>query len=360
MRIVLLLSALASLLAPAPQASPWSAAARADLLAWRGFISTLTARIPCGPRPNDPTNMVFAPEYMSPCYSDSDRAAMRKAARAAGYTHWPLNPVISAGYHRLYPNQDWRTNIDGYLNHAEALWRDGLYPVFFLLPDTGVCTSNERIDRACVERELTPLFSQPRFQALARIVVIAWEPRYSADDWKWSADYMHRVFPRALRGIHTISDHERPCLDSELKSNGGSIFNVEECWRPVSPKIDFYLMQQSHLFNAKHGACDEKRPTVCRTAEQQFLYNLWDVGSRLAGDRRKWIFDGNPPVALINFEYGSMKSTLQPDLIGKARAWGDLSLSAPPFIDPITGERVDAARYVRGYGDGGTLKPKVR
>ena len=321
---------------PADEA-PWESVTEEALRAWRGAIATTLAPIPCGPRPGASDNALFTAQYDTACWSDADRAAARAAYRAHGYTHWAMGPIVQRGYHAQYPDTDWRANPDGFLDRVQELWREGFYPAIFLLPDTGDCANGSSIDRDCVERVLTPIYSAPRFQRLARLVVLAWEPEYTADDWQWGAQWMARVFPNALRYIHFPSGHAAPGLGSELEPNG-PYATEGAMWVPVAPLIHGFLMQSTWTFG---GATDEGR-----TPLEQFDYDLWDMVRRLRDGYAGWPTRGagGRPVDVVAFEYASYYCAADgsrgtpAEVAAMARAWGARAL----MVDGVV-----------GFGDGG-------
>ena len=330
---------------------PWETVTDTALYTWRGFISALLGPVPFGPRPGASNNVVFSAEYTNPGYTAADRAVMRSLAKAKGYVQWPLNPLVSHGYSGRYPNADWRGNVDGYLDRVEELWNAGFIPVFFLLPDIGgdSCADGRSIDRACVERVYTPLFTSPRFQALTRVVVLAWEPEYSASDWQWGIQYQARIFPKAKWAIHFPTGHAAPCRGEELMEGGGTILNEAACYLPIAAKLHFVLQQNTFTFTG-----DEIEPG--RTAEQQFLYNLWDMGRRFTDGYAGWPTAGAAGhIRTVAFEWGSYSVTSHPEELERAERWGAMALLATPFRDPVTGATVDAVRYLSGVGDSFSL-----
>lgn len=337
---------------PPEPAKPWETVTDAQLRAWRGSISTTLAPMPCGPRPNQPTNVMFTALFDSSCWTAADRARALAAYTAKSWTHWPIGPIESHGYHSLNPDMSWVDNPDGFADRLEELWRGGKIPVFFALPDTGFCADGAHIDRDCVERRLTPIYTSPRFQALVRIAVAAWEPEYSSADEVWAAQWLARVFPKAYRGLHLPSGHSAPCLGSELVEGGGSIRDEGACWERVAPYIHFYLQQETWTFGG------EAAPG--RTGKQQFLYNVWDTSHRFA--EGSWPAKGadGKPIDVVAFEYASYYVTNDPARAKEADEWGDAAIASAPFTDSVTGKTIDPARYLTGYGDGGTVDPLTR
>lgn len=331
------------------QNAPWLTVTDDQLRAYRGSISTTLMPLPCGPRPNAADNILFTAEFGSTCYDATTRAAMLATYRARSYTHWAIGPIESGGYSGQFPRQDWTGNADGFADLLEQVWRSGEIPTVFLLPDTGFCADGLTIDRQCVEQRLTPIYSSPRYQALVKIAVLAWEPNFGSDDYVWAVEWMARTFPHALRGLHFESGHAAPCRGSELAEYGGTIANEGACWVRVASKLHFFLAQNTWTFGGENLDAG-------RTPLQQFLYNLWDMGRRFTDGASGWPkgADGKP-IELINFEYGSYYVYRHgARYVDQAVEWGNAGLTAAPFADP-SGHTVDAAKYVIGYGDGGTV-----
>lgn len=316
---------------------PWLHTTEAQLRAWRGSIATTLAPVPCGPRPYDPTNPVFTAMYDSPCWGDADRATARAAEHAHGYTHWAIGPIVQNGYHDLWPDTDWRSDPDGFLDRVEELWNDGFYPAIFLLPDTGLCADGSSIDHDCVERELTPIYQSARFQELAKVVVLAWEPNYTAADWQWGVEWMERVFPNALRYVHFTSGHGAPGRGEELEPNG-PYANEAAMWEPVAPHIHGFLMQSTWTFGGDTGDG--------RTPLEQFEYDLADFVRRFDDGYAGWPTSGagGAPVDVVAFEYASyycFEDTSQgtpEEVAAEALTWGAAAMAVPG---------------VAGFGDGG-------
>jgi hypothetical protein len=332
---------------------PWETVTDAQLRTFRGAISTTLLDLPCGPRPNAADNILFTAEFGSSCFDQVAREKMIAAYRARSYTHWAIGPIESHGYSGQFPEQDWTANADGFADRLEQLWRAGQIPVVFLMPDTGFCADGQSIDWPCVESRLTPIYSSPRFQALARVVVLAWEANYSNADYTKGVEWMARVFPHARRYLHFESGHAAPCRGDELAESGGPIANEGACWKPVASHIHGFLAQNTWTFGGENIEAG-------RTAKQQFLYNLWDMGRRLVTCETGWPCVGadGKPLDVVNFEYGSYyvyRFGLR--YVPQAMEWGDAGLTAAPFADPSTGRMIDAAKYLTGYGDGGTLDP---
>lgn len=339
-------------LTPVEKPKPWETVTWEQLRAWRSSISTVLAPMPCGPRPGQANNVMFTALFDNSCWSADDRERAIAAYTAKNFTHWPIGPIESHGYHGLNPDMSWVNNPDGFADRLEELWRAGKIPVFFALPDTGFCADGRHVDWDCVESRLTPIYTSPRFQALVKIAVDAWEPDYELADSVKAAKWLARVFPNAYRGIHRPSGHSAPCLGSELVEGGGTIPNEGACWAPVLPFIHFYLQQETWTFGG------EAAPG--RTGKQQFLYNMWDTSHRFAEGSWGPAGAGGKPIDVIAYEYSSYYVTNDPGRAKEADEWGDAAVSGAPFTDPLTGRTIDTARYLTGYGDGGTVDVLAR
>jgi hypothetical protein len=109
-------------------------------------------------------------------YGDVDRARMLAAYQARGYTHWAIGPIGRRAplYHDQYPAApfDSIAEPDKYANLLEELWRAGEIPVYFALPDTPDFMGHDGWNWEAIERDLTPVYASPRWQALVRVAVL--------------------------------------------------------------------------------------------------------------------------------------------------------------------------------------------
>lgn len=280
-----------------PPLPPWQTATEADLRSWCGSIATTLWAHESGIRPGRADNALFTAEYMNPAYDATARAQMRAAYP---YTHWALNPLVAGGYSGYWGPTDWSATPGAYLDRVAELWQAGKVPVVFALDDTGRWANGRRINREAVERDLTPLYSQPQWQALVRVVALAWEPDYEAADWQWAVRWLARVFPRALRYVHFPSGHGAPGQGYELASNG-PYASEAAMWVPVAPYIHGLLLQDTYAF------IDAGTPDDGRTNEQQVLYDAADFVRRFRDGYAGWPRVGadGKPVDVVMFEYGS-------------------------------------------------------
>lgn len=217
----------------------------ATLAQWRGAMWTARLNLPWGPRPNQDDNCICI-DYFE-CFTPSDQDRILAAygpASVRKYNVCPLGPLVDPGYHDQLPSTDWRGDrFPVYLDAAAKLEAAGIGVVHFLRPDRGVLGLEWTVDD--LDRELTPLFRTPRAQSLMRRVILGWEPgpKYFYDNAWWVAmcQWMARTFPRALRGIHMVSDCDAPVGGDDDKkglSNG-------QGWANVAPYIHIWPVQNA-------------------------------------------------------------------------------------------------------------------
>jgi len=134
--------------------------------------SMFTARFPMslGPRPGQPSNILAM--VAMPFLPQSEQDAAFGAYLDRGYTHAVSGPIVDpGGNHGIYPPSDF-TQADAFNRYLDVLERGstrGLQWIHFVKPD------NWTLDE--VQRELEPLYRQPRAQELLGLVIPAgWEP----------------------------------------------------------------------------------------------------------------------------------------------------------------------------------------
>jgi hypothetical protein len=302
-----------------------------ELRAFRGAISTVRLGIPLGPRPGKADNTLFTPMYG--CYSPADRARMRAAYKRRGYTHWPIGPLITGTYHGKYPDDNELADPDRFEDLLEELWNDGLVPVVFLLPLDRRCGlgNDGAIDWQVVERVLTPLYRTARFQRLARVVVLAWEPNdgkiiATQAQWVAAVRWMARVFPHALRYIHMTAGQDAPC------DNPGA---EAAAWHAVAPYLHGWLVQDGNF-----GGPDPNRAGL-----DKFRSHLRSAVAHLHAGRDGWpTISATPgrPLDIVAFEYASYWSFWNNRPESEARRWGEAAVN----VDGIA-----------GFDDGGPSPP---
>lgn len=302
-----------------------------ELRSFRGAISTVRLDIPLGPRPGKPDNALFTAMYG--CYSTADRARMRAAYKQRGYTHWPIGPLITGTYHGKYPDHNELADPNHFENLLEELWNDGLVPVVFLLPLDRRCGlgNDGTIDWQVVERVLRPVYRTARFQRLARVVALAWEPNdgkiistqsQSAAAVRWMA----RVFPHALRYIHMTAVQDAPCDQAGAEA---------AAWRAVAPYLHGWLVQDANFGgpNANGAGLDKFRGHLrSAVAHLHAGRDGWPTTSAIPGQPRD----------IVAFEYASYWSFWNNRPESEARRWGEAALS-------IEG--------IAGFDDGGPGPP---
>jgi len=241
-----------------------------------------------------------------------------------------VGPLLQAGYDRLWPRSDFRSNPGHFLDMMEEIWQVGI-PVIGIMPSMDEYGNGEYINLDAVERDLTPIYSSPRFQQLAKAIFIAWEPDYSHAEWVKALRYALRVFPNAKIYIHFPSGHGAPGLGRELarrypkdhplegqllpgEPNAERPFlNEGEMWdgihdpnRPgglkpsIAAMIDGFLMQDTYAFL---GDTDN-----ARTPEEQVIYDTGDFLRRFQDGYNGWPTYSRTltrPVDLITVEWGS-------------------------------------------------------
>lgn len=234
---------------------------------YRGAIATVQMNLPHGPRPGRDDNVLFTGMY--PAYGPEDRARMRATYKARGYTHWAMGPLNAGSYHGDYPELDFRSNPDAFLDLVQELYDDGIIPALALVPPEGDRGYNvgDKLDWDAIERDLTPIYSSTRFQKLARLVFFAWEPNPVVDtsaEWLRAVQWMARVFPNAIRAIHFTAGHGAPCNGSDL--NRG--MTEATCWNAVAPYLHQFFAQDASMFGWYVDPA--------RTNWTQWTYNVMD------------------------------------------------------------------------------------
>lgn len=311
---------------------------------WPSASRCPSLRLPFGPRPNQPDNIIATDFFAN--YSPEDQNAILDCLRSLGYTHVVMGPLVdSDGYHGQYQPHDWTQHFDQFLDTAQTFWDSGLTPVVFLHPDGW--TFEETRDR------LTPLLMQPRAQQLLRIVVpTGWEPtRYGWSSCTWAAfaQWARETLPNALVLIHTVADVDAPVgtdarCDDNGKPNG-------EGWARVTPYIHGWLIQ-----NGDNGGSYSQSPAQNPSLAKNFAAQFKADGDGAAQHSIGWHFAGNAgwptnsawgphiPIRLYAGETTSYAGYWQ-NMPEDARIqWGDLAI----------------ASGASGYLDGGTVAVPVR
>lgn len=225
-----------------------------QLARFRGSLFTARAPLSQGPRPYQPTNVISTVRAWD-WWTEQDWQVAVAALRARGYTHIAVGPLTGDDcYHGVYSpcrNELTEEARDRFLDFVQRLWDSGLAPVYRHKPDnweTGHDAELERLDE---------LMSTPRAQRLLRIVTYpGWEPNGGsgpdavARKYGWTnATYVAmlsrgaRVFPTALRTLHTTCDTEVPVGgDSEDRALVNGAAGFAQAWKNILPY--FHLWEQ--------------------------------------------------------------------------------------------------------------------
>lgn len=219
----------------------------------RGSLFTARLNLPFGPRPDQDDNILAMAFYEF--YSDTDRKRMidnygPKSIRK--YTCAPTGQLVRVNsYHGQYPstpNVPTQAEFDIYLDRMQELWDAGIAPVHFCKPDgwdgnPGTGDPSKTVDPRM--DQLDALYSQPRAQKLFRIVVYAgWEPSgdkygWSNATWKYWLERGAKVFPNALKLLHSPADFESPVGPGDDNFPGGN----GGAWKIIAPYIHGFMSQ---------------------------------------------------------------------------------------------------------------------
>lgn len=231
----------------------------------RGSLS-VRLNLPYGPRPHQDSNIAWMAFYE--LYTKPDRDRMLAAFRTRGLTMSAIGPVTGNDcYHEQFPTindaptggllagclHNWRVPTqaewDAYLDGVQEQWDGGLMPCYFAKPDGW-----ERAEYAAAMDALDVLYRQPRAQRLLRCVIYpGWEPSGAKYGWpnREYVTWVQRgaaVFPRALRGLHTVSDLDAPTGQDDDQTFPPGQGNALS-WRNVAPAIHFWADQLGGYVN---------------------------------------------------------------------------------------------------------------
>lgn len=253
------------------------------------------------------------------------------AFMATGYQ----GPIWGVGRQPQYDPTNWVGDPDGYADFLEWLQSHGLAVTLFLLPDCAPYFDGHGWDWSLVERDLTPLYSHPRLQAIIRRTVLAFEVIVSIAEFAKAFDWQRRVFPNALRLYHNEPGHLGPGLSTE---------DEQACWRSAALHGCQGLALQAHPPHAWSG-----RNQDGRTVEDQMMYDLDDMQRRFEGRHDSpWgpepiCCDGVPLVCeYMEGTAASIHNHRWPEVIG--RAWGELALRVPHITNALDGAPTEVTR----------------
>lgn len=310
---------------------------RAKLLAFRGSLFTVTGdcqlpmfldngqRVPVLP---------FAPLWATA----AQRQCTYDAWKKRGYTHGVEGPGIDPGYHNQTPSVDMRADGGAaWMDQLEEAFDQGFVPIVVAVPDHyGPDKSwQEHIWAIDELRELEPIYRSPRFQRLARVVMLCWECQ--GDKYGWPntkyieyGAWLKSVFPNAVRVLHTIADIEVPVgAGDELDTAHCHGLGPDRCltggqaWTRVAPFFDVWFEQSSALFEPDHVA-DNGAPDG-----QNWLHLLWDQSNPGSLVRRFRDGSNGYPTSILPVpaEYKSYLVWWRGETEDEARRWGDRAVA---------------------------------
>ncbi|PYQ87115.1 MAG: hypothetical protein DMG02_21705 [Acidobacteria bacterium] len=298
--------------------------------------SMFTARFPMslGPRPGQPSNILAM--VAMPFLPQSEQDAAFGAYLDRGYTHAVSGPIVDpGGNHGIYPPSDF-TQADAFNRYLDVLERGstrGLQWIHFVKPD------NWTLDE--VQRELEPLYRQPRAQELLGLVIPAgWEPgrfRLTNADWgaffRWGRD----VFPNSAIGIHMDPDQDAPAGGDDDKRG----INNAQAWANVTGDLHFWLVQNAGY---TQGPSPIATPEFVRNFTDQFNVRVrGSLKDRFVNGYAGWptssAWGPGQPIKVIAGEYAAFADFWRDWPESEARRLGDLAIAAG----------------ADGYLDGGTV-----
>lgn len=233
---------------------------------FRGAMWTARLDVPWGPRPNQPDNCICI-DYLE-CFSVADQNRIIAAYGPTSprkYTMAPMGPLVDPGYHGQLPSTDWRGDPTPYFDAVDRAQRAGIVINHFLRPDRGVAGLDWTPDD--LERELGPIFRSQRAQDSMWVVTEGWEPgpKYYYDNGWFVAllQWIAEVFPKALRGLHMVSDCDAPVGGDDDKRGLSNM----QAWENVAPYIHFYIPQYGGYVDqdspiASPEFCDEFQKAI--------------------------------------------------------------------------------------------------
>jgi hypothetical protein len=248
---------------------------------------------PYGPRPGADDNVVFLAE-LDTIWRDTPDLAERIVQRylAMGANAIVANTAVAGGYHRDYPAHDWRGRAEQFADYLTWLHAHGLSISLWVLPDIEPYydASCPCFDWDAVDRDLTPIYAQPRVQAAVSRVVYMWEDYQRSTEMARGYDYLRRVFPTQKRYWHNPPGHASPGLSDE---------DEQGSWR---------LAAAHGLDGIYYQAWPPSQNPVPGNAVgapiEQLRYDLWDLARRFFGR------DGSPWGSAVTKADGSPLETV--------------------------------------------------
>ena len=235
---------------------------------------------PGGPRPYAANNVLFLDEL--DVLDEATQDAAIAAVKDRGYDHIPLGPLVAAGYHHDYPDTNWIADPSPLLRLMHKVRRAGLRIVYTALPDVEPYYHTDdrnggTWDWALIERDFTPIYTRPEFQALVEDVQHGWENICTNAEFVRAFTYLTRVFPTQRRWWHSWPGHSAPGLSSEPLTEAQMVANVK-----AAGCTGFFPQFE------QRGFPDTHRDVNGRTPLESFCYDVRDFIRHLRDGYGGW------------------------------------------------------------------------
>lgn len=179
--------------------------------------------LPYGPRPFQPDNIIATTYFDN--YTADQQEAIARCLKSVGFTHVAVGGLVdSFAYHGQYIGHDYSTDegFERFLDQHQWFYDHGLIPVTFIHRDGATLAETQAMMRRLVA-------AHPRAQQLITIVIVSgWEPakyEWSSCTWAGYVALGRELFPKALNGIHTVSDVDAPVGTDELCNDDDHTWN---------------------------------------------------------------------------------------------------------------------------------------
>ena len=243
---------------------------------YRGSLFTARAPLSQGPRPYQPTNVVF---WDLDWMTDADFQMAIDVWHQHHYTMAAIGPWGNSNdcYHGVYPCAGPLTpeRLERLLDRVQVMWNEGIVPNYRHKPDNWE-TPGRRADLDALDAMLR---NSPRAQKLLRVVSYpGWEPMGTKYGWLNSTyvEMLQRgtqVFPNALLSLHVACDVEVPVGgDDENPRFTGPPDGFAQAWKNITPYFHVFEWQSCGYLNANSP-----------TPTPQFMADL------------KWVIQNQPP-----------------------------------------------------------------
>lgn len=247
---------------------------------------------PYGPRPGAQDNVFFLAE-LDTIYFENRALAQQILDRykAAGGNHLPVNTAVAGGYHNQYPAHNYVGRGADYAAYVEWVQRQGVRASVWTLPDVAPYYDSRArtFDWAAIDRDLTPIYTQPYLQAHVTRAVYMWEDWQRSAEMQRGFDYLSRLWPHARRAYHNPPGHMWPCAGDE---------NEEQCVRAAVAHgmTDLY-------YQAWPPSTDPIPGHPVGPPIEQLQYDLWDGWRRFAHVDSPWAPIPVPPGVTLRVEW---------------------------------------------------------